>query len=407
VKSSALPLLIALLPLTALSALQFALPVVAPLIMQSMGMAPEAFGVIAGTIGLGAVLFYVTNHVVTPAIGPMRTLQLGLLLSACGTVLLAFASGPLVYLGALMIGYGYGTTTPASSQVLADFTPKAQWGILFSIRQAGVPFGGMIAGVFVTTAATAYGWQMSVCALALVAVIIAVVFIVVPQHYNTSRPLRPFRPRELFSPVNLIRPLQYMRRVRGLTSLTSAACGFAVMHTIVVSFFVTFLNVDVGVPLTTAGGLFALLQASAIVGRILFGALADYLGSPLRVLKIQAPMSAASTMLLAMVSHRWPFALMAGATLWIGLTVGTWNGLFLAQVARIAPDGEVSDATAASGALLFLTYMIVPPLFGFAAATLGFDTAFILFAFAPITAYAILVDSVEPVRKDERGITKS
>ncbi len=213
-----------------------------------------------------------------------------------------------------------------------------------------------------------------------------------------SRPFIVFRPAELFWPGNIIRPFQYVRSVPGLTSLTIAACGFATMHTTVVSFFVIFLNAGLGISLVVAGSLFAVLQGSAIAGRILFGHVADRIGSPLTVLKIQAPMSAAATMLLATFSNRWPFALMALASALVGLTVGTWNGLFLAQVARTAPEGAVGEATAASGAILFATYMIVPPLFGLAAAALDYDTALILFAFAPISAYAVLIDGVEPAR---------
>ncbi len=165
-KTIGLPLLIALVPLIALSALQFSLPVVAPLLMQSMGLPAEAFGAVAGVAGLGSVWFYVTNHATTPAFGPVRTLQFGMVLAAAGAALIVFGAGPLVYLGALMMGFGYGTTTPAGSQVLADFTPKQRWGTLFSVRQAGVPIGGVVAGLGTTTASLAYGWQSTVLALA-------------------------------------------------------------------------------------------------------------------------------------------------------------------------------------------------------------------------------------------------
>lgn len=391
----AIPLLIALLPLVGLAALQFSFSVVAPLMMRAMGQPPEAFGMLAGMIGLGSVWFYIASHAVTPAFGPVRTLRYGLWLAAMGATCMAFGSTPLVYAGALMFGFAYGTTTPAGSQVLAEFTPKTVWGTLFSIRQAGVPLGGMIAGLATTALSAAYGWQTALISLAVVAGLLGAGLLAVPRAYNEGRALIRFRPAELIAPRNLLRPLRYVRRVPGLTSLTAAACGFATMHATVTMFFVTFLYAGLGVPLTTAGALFALLQGFAITGRIVFGYIADRYASPLAVLKIQAPLSAAAALLLATFSARWPIAIMALASAAVGLTVGTWNGLFLAQVARTAPEGEVSEATAASGAMVFLTYMLVPPLFGLSAAVFGYDTALILFAFAPLFAYAVLIDRVE------------
>jgi MFS family permease len=390
-----IPLTIAVLPLIGLSALQFSFSVVAPLMMQAMGQPAEAYGLLAGTIGLGSVWFYVASHAVTPALGPVRTLRYGLWLATAGTLCMVFGRGPVIYVGALMFGFAYGTTTPAGSQVLAEFTPKALWGTLFSIRQAGVPLGGMIAGLATTALSAAYGWQIALLGLVAVVGVLGAGFSLVPRAYNSGRPLVPFRPLDFVAPSNLLRPMRYLRRVPGLTSLTMAACGFAAMHATVVSFFVTYLYVGLGIPLTTAGALYALLQAFAIIGRILFGYIADRFASPLAVLKVQAPLSAAATLLLATFSARWPMPLMALASAMVGLTVGTWNGLFLAQVARTAPEGEVSEATAASGAVVFLTYMVVPPAFGLAAALLGYDTALILFAFAPLFAYAVLIDRVE------------
>ena len=78
-----------------------------------------------------------------------------------------------------------------------------------------------------------------------------------------------------------------------------------------------------------------------------------------------------------------------------GLTVGTWNGLFLAQVARIVPGEHVGAATAASGFFVFVTYMVTPPAFGWLAGNLGYDTAFILVSFAPLVALVILADRQE------------
>jgi MFS family permease len=73
-----------------------------------------------------------------------------LLVSAGGLALLAAASGLWsTALGAALIGMGYGPITPASSHLLARATPPHRVALVFSIKQTGVPLGGVVAGAFV------------------------------------------------------------------------------------------------------------------------------------------------------------------------------------------------------------------------------------------------------------------
>src|SRR4051812_27444037 len=61
-----------------------------------------------------------------------------------------------------------------------------------------------------------------------------------------------------------------------------------------------------------------------------------------------------------------------------GATASGWNGVFLAEVMREVRPAEVGFAT--SGSLMFTYFGIVigPPLFGMAAALLGFPGAYVL-----------------------------
>ena len=47
-----------------------------------------------------------------------------------------------------------------------------------------------------------------------------------------------------------------------------------------------------------------------------------------------------------------------------GLTASGWNGLFLAEVARLAPEGRVSEATGGVLITSFAGLVVGPPLFG-------------------------------------------
>lgn len=386
-----LPLLVAVLPLVGVAILQFMLPVLGPLLTAEVGRSPEEYGWIGGSIGLGTILFLLCNHAILPVLGPVRTLRLGLLCAVAGIGLMLAGTWAAMVFGALLIGFGYGTTTPAGSQVLADFTPRQVWGTVFSLRQAAVPVGGVIAGVLGSWLVAKDGWRLPLEAVMLICGLLIVSLLAVPRRYNDSRPAKPFSFKELIDPRNVIRPARTVRGVRGLRSLIVAGWSLAFVHATVTSFFVTFLSSGVGMPIVEAAFLFAVLQGCAIFGRIIFGAIADWLGSPVRMLKLLAPMSAISGVMLANIAADWSHAAHLAAAVTIGMTVGTWNGLYLAEIARLAPAADVGEATAGSAVFTFTAYLLAPPIVGWLIPRIGYHTTFESVAMSALFALGVLL----------------
>src|SRR5690606_27575794 len=163
----------------------------------------------------------------------------------------------------------------------------------------------------------------------------------------------------------------------GLIRLAVACTGFSVVQSACFSFFVIYLHAGLGYGLALAGTLFAVLQAASVVGRIVLGFLADRIGSPRPVLTVLAACSSASSLLLAALGpDHGPMLLFMVAAL-TGASVATWNGLYLAEVARLAPGDSVGEATAGTTFFVFLTYTVTPPLFGILINALGYGCAFI------------------------------
>ena len=385
-----LPVLIALVPTTILAFVYFILPVMAPSMMTALGRPAEDFGWLAGAIGLGSVWFYTSSHAITPVLGPLRTLRLGMLVSIIGIGLVISGLWPLVLFGGFLIGLGYATTTPTSSQVLADFTPRSNWSTYFSLRQAGVPAGGMLAGYLAVLILASYQWPVALFAAVVAVAFSGLLLFAVPARYNQSRPLQPFSLSRLITPVNMIEPARTVGAIRGLGLLVTAGCGFALVHGAVTIFFVTYLVVGLGISNAQAASLFIVLQATAILGRLAGGAIADRNGSALPLLSLLAPMSATSAFLLAILGAEWPPHAFIATTVFIGLTVGTWNGLYLSEIARLVPPDKVGSATAAAAVFGFSTYMITPPLVGLLAASVGWRLTFaIISSGAAVAAVAL------------------
>ncbi len=385
------PLLVVLVPLVGVSSLHLFLPVVAPLMMEAAGVEATAYGWIAGATGLGSIWLYMSNHGYTPALGPLRALRAGSLIAVTGAALVMTAILPLMVTGAVLLGFGYSASTPAGSQIIADNTPKQKWSIIFSLRQAGVPLGGVIAGGVGGWLIGQLGWRSAFVLIALSALLLAFPLLIAPRRYNTVRPLKAFRVAAFFAPSNLQRPFRALTLAPGLVRLAVACVGLATVQSAYFSFFVIYLHAGLGYGLALAGALFATLQGASVIGRIVFGLVADRIGSPRPVLMVLAACSSASALMLAALGPGHGTMFLFAVALLAGLSVATWNGLYLAESASLAPPDAVSEVTAGTTFFVFLTYTVTPPLFGVLIDHFGYESAFVAAAFGAAMSGVVLL----------------
>ena len=134
------------------------LPVIAPLIMASTGLAPERVGNMSSLTALATVLYLMIGGVFLARMGPVRMLQLGTAVAVTALLVASLGQAWAIFLAAFMLGLGYGPTPPAGSRMLAATAPPAHRSLIFSIKQAGAPAGGALAGLIAAPVALAYGW---------------------------------------------------------------------------------------------------------------------------------------------------------------------------------------------------------------------------------------------------------
>lgn len=385
------PLLVVLVPLVGMSSLQLFLPVMAPPLMEAAGVDPTAYGWIAGAAGLGSIWLYMSNHGFTPALGPLRALQLGALIAVAGALLVMTAIVPVIAAGAVLIGFGYATSTPAGSQILADHTPKEKWSTIFSLRQAGVPLGGVIAGWVGGWLITHLGWRPALLLVCAICLTLVMPLLLAPRRYNTTRPLKPFRMGAIFDLSNLRRPFRAVKLAPGLVRLALACVGFATVQSAFFSFFVIYLYAGLGYGLALAGALFAVLQGASVLGRIILGLVADRIGSPRPVLMVLAASSSAASLMLAALEPGHGTLFLLGVAVIAGASGATWNGLYLAEAATLAPPDAVSEVTAGTTFFVFLTYTVTPPVFGVLINLFGYESAFVVAAFGAAFSGVVLL----------------
>ena len=336
------------------------LPVVAPEVAKAIGLSTNYLGAYVALVYFAAMVATLLGGAAVKRWGAIRLSQAGLLSAATGLFLCAIPHPFAIGLGALFIGAGYGPITPASSHLLIKTTPPEKLSFVFSVKQTGVPLGGMIAGALVPSLDIVIGWQLAFISSGAACLLCA--WAVQPLRAALDDDRDPTVKPSLAASV--VQPLRLIFEHPGLRALSMTSFLFAVCQMSLMAYLVTFLFEDLGWSLVAAGAALTVAQAGGVIGRILWGYVADRWLSPtvmLIVIALLLTIGAVGTALLRPDSSPWilfPVLVIFGAS-----AIG-WNGVFLAQIARLAPAGQASVATGGTLCITFFGVVLGPPLFG-------------------------------------------
>ena len=364
----------------------FAPPVLAPAATRTMGLDPSTVGVFTSLVYLFAAIAAVSSARPVAALGALRASQVCLLLCAAGIALVATASLPLVVLGAMLLGLGYGPVTPSSAIILVSTLPARFRSLGFSVKQTGVPVGAGACGLAIPALVAAFDWQVAACALAAAAVAGAV--LCQPLQRDFDEGVRGSGPSASTSPLG---SLALVWRLPRLRELAIGSFVFAGIQMCVVTYLVVFLT-ETGLGLAAAGLAMTCAMVGGLVGRIGWGWVADNLLAPRRTLALVSLLMGVTSLGLACVAPAWPLAAVIALSVAAGLSSIAWNGVYLAEVAHRAPPGM---ATAATGGTMFCTYagvMVWPTVFYVAhAATGSYVASFVLVGLLGLAGAALFV----------------
>jgi MFS family permease len=143
--------------------------------------------------------------------------------------------------------------------------------------------------------------------------------------------------------------------------------------------------------LIAAGVLLATAQAGGLAGRLLFGLVATrYLPAWSTLIALGFGMSAcAALMAFAGGILAWPLLLVLA--FFFGVTASGWNGVFLAEVARLAPEGRVGEATGAVLMFGFAGLIIGPLVMAGVATVANLSVAYMVLGVATLLGTFVLV----------------
>lgn len=372
-----------------------ALPAVAPAVAKALGVSATLVGVYVALCYVAAMGASLVGGTLVRRWGAIRVSQIGLVLCGVGMGLCATGWLPAMVLGALCVGAGYGPITPASSHLLALTTPAHRLSLVFSIKQTGVPLGGMLAGAVMPGLTLWLGWQG---ALALVA-LACVACVGLAQPLRTAldadrQPAQALAWRALLGPVVMV--LQHP----SLRVLAACSFLFSSVQVSVTAYLVTYLNVSLSMTLLAAGVALSVSQAAGVVGRIAWGALADRRLGPRYTLMLLAALIVVGSLLLATLPAQASTAWLWAVVALLGASAIGWNGVYLAAVARQAPQGQAGVATGGTLMFTFLGVVCGSPAFGALAAGSGsYRVAVGALAVPALLALGLLIWRAMQVRK--------
>ena len=382
--------------------LLFAIPVLGPVLTTMLGIAPERIGLLIAAASFGTVWFMTVSRLFLDRFGPIRSLQIGLVVAGLALLSLAVSPWPLILLPALLVGAGYAPNAPASSVILARISTRRQTSFVFSIKQAAVPLGGVASGLLIPFLLGHGGLGPALAVLTAAALSVALLVQPLRGRFDAADPRAPFGLRALASPANLVAMARAVGGNAELRLLTLTGIAFSVMQSAIFGFLVTHL-VGVGLAYATAGLCFSVMATAGVIGRLVIGWLASASGKPRLMLAALGVAGFLIALVAASFSGAWPvWALMLASAL-AGIAAGSWNGIYLGEIARAAPEREVGQATAGSTFFVFIGYACAPAVFG-ALVTLtgGYATPYVLSGLAVLAAGITLARRVAATRAPAR-----
>ena len=297
-------------------------PVLATEIAGETGIAASKVGLYTSLIFGAAMFSSAASGRLIQRLGPIRTNQIALVFSATALLLTLTANPWWIALSAVLIGAGYGPNTPSGSEVLGRVTPPRMRGLVFSIKQSGAPLGAMTGGLILPAMVAVGDWRTAVVTGAVVV-------------YAAAVAVEPLRATIDHGTRGGGTP----RRASASDALRATLADPALRRLTIAAFV-----------------LIAVLSVAGAVSRVGLGWLSDRLRRARGVLVVLSIAAGASCALTASFAGTWTIPAMVLACVFAGIGTAGWYGVFLAEVARLAPPERVGLAT---GGALFFVYAAI------------------------------------------------
>jgi MFS family permease len=348
------PLAATLAVQTLSTAAAYSLPAVAPAVAHDIGANPALVGYFISAVygvGIFSALFS------PPLIGRYGAVRVSqAVLDETVAMVMTAATGTLaaIAISAMLMGLAYGATAPASTHLLVPRTPPSLMNLVLSMRQIGVPLGGMLASLAMPPLTLAFGWRTSLFAQLVPVVLLGIAMHVFCRQWDTAtRAAAPTAHPGLLAPLRLLMSSSALRR------LSFAAFVYSGLQLCFMVFMTTQLTTKAGFDLVRAGQTLAAYQLAGVISRPIWGWLSDNVMGARWWLGLQGIVMCAMAVLVGTFSEGWAGPLIVLVSVVAGATASGFTGIAYGEYARLGGERR-TEATGAGAAFMFSGVMVLP-----------------------------------------------
>jgi len=309
---------------------------------------------------------------VTTQLGSFRVASLCAAAIVVSMALASLGSSAALLAAGLCLGLAFGPETPASAALLAKLVTNEQRAFVFSVRQTGNQIGAVLGSLILPVIAISLGPAWCYAAVGACAIGGIILFERLRPSYSGST----IAPPQL----GIAARIALASADRRIAALALASMPFSAMQVSLNTCFVIFGTRELGLSHIESGMALACAQAGGLAGRLGWGFAAMRLNaSRIILIVIGLGMAICAALLGAYGTSLGRAAQFVVATLF-GLTASGWNGVFLAEIARLAPQDRIGETT---GAVLTASYaglLVAPALVSMIDAAAGLGAAFVALA---------------------------
>ena len=318
------------------------LPNMAPLVAAATNADPNLIGYHTGIFYFASSIWQLSSGGFIIRYGPIRMSQFSLVIIGIGLIMGVAGNLWVFAAAAALMGMGASFSTPSSSHLLARYSPPRYAPLIFSIKQTGVPVGGLLAGTMVPILLVIVGWQGAFMVTGAFCIVFAVMLQPVRDRFDVDR-----KPDHHLKPVEIWNNLHQVWHRRELRDLALAMFCFVGLQGLFGSYFVTIVSQHLGKPLTVANHVFSLAMSAAIFARILWGWVGSRLIPARILLGILALVMVIASVGTGFYDRSWSILMIAVVAVLYCISAIGWHGLLLSEIARLAPKDNIGGTTGA------------------------------------------------------------
>ncbi|KMN42255.1 MFS transporter [Bacillus sp. LK2] len=274
----------------------------------------------------------------------------------------------------LLVGAFYSVSQPGGSKVIIKWFSKENRGLAMGIRQAGIPIGGMLAGVLIPFLTIKYNVAYAINIIACICIIGGFLFFIFYKEPYVQEKVR-----EECIKLSFWMQLKAVMCKKELYPIYITGICMISLQMVLVGHFIKFLVMEQSITPILAGKVFSIVFFSGMIGRVVLATVSDFLykGKRSTPLFIVVCISIGFILIFVISIHTITGGVLYGVSALLGFFSIGWFSLFMVEVAESASEESVGMTVSFALTLNQIAIIVAPVLFGYIVDEKGYTYAWL------------------------------